>query len=360
MQVEESMNSKQPIFNKSNIAPSSNLTVRDGELVTVIHDKATTGTNGDGFLTLKELMEQCFPDSEWVVRRLIPEGLTVLSAQPASFKTWLLLDIAICVASGKPLFNTFDTEQSGVLMVDEENSARLLQQRLQLLDNNNELPIRFMIEQDFKLDGPNVSKIIKFCKKNDIGLVTFDSLVRIHSSNENDAVAMSDVFAKIRKFTKANINVIVTHHNRKSGKTENPSQDMRGSSDILAVVDCHLSLKRDRESKRLTITQTKVRSSEEIEPIEIEVIVSEDNLRFEYLGTIELGETKRTKTTKAVKEILADSSELNQKDIFAKLEENNNKVNAKTLRSILQYMETNGELATLSGKGSEILYRLIK
>jgi hypothetical protein len=89
------------------------------------------------FITLKELMTRRYPESEWVVESLIPEGLTVLSAQPASYKTWLLLDIAIAVASGSQLSQTFDTTQSGVLVIDEESSERLLQQRLSLLGTTN-------------------------------------------------------------------------------------------------------------------------------------------------------------------------------------------------------------------------------
>lgn len=317
----------------------------------------TTKRNDYNSLTLKELMSKDFPESEWVVERLIPEGLTVLSAQPASFKTWLILDLAISIASGSPLFDTFETKQSGVLMIDEENSPRLLQQRLGLLDNDIELPIHFMIEQNFKLDDSQVGRIIKYCRKHHIGLITFDSLVRIHNSNENDAVQMSEVFAKVRRFTKAGINVLITHHNRKSSGGENPGQDMRGSSDILASVDCHLSLKREKDNHRLILTQTKVRFSEELPPIEMEVVTSEDAVKFEYVGSIEL-ETKRTKTISAIKVLLAKLGQLNQKDLLLALEEHDNKVNAKTLRSILKNLQKDNEILGIAGKGSEILYKL--
>lgn len=344
------------INKKYEIAPSVTKPSKREEFATLPEEVKTRQIS---FITLKELMTQYYPESEWVVESLIPEGLTVLSAQPASYKTWLLLDIAIAVASGGQLSETFDTTQTGVLMVDEENSERLLQQRLSLLGDDNELPIHFMIEKNFKLEDAQISKVIKFCKENKIGLVTIDSLVRVHSSNENDAVQMSEVFAKLRRFNKAKINVLVTHHNRKGGKTENPSQDMRGSSDILAAVDCHLSLKRNRENKQtITVTQTKVRFMQEIEPFEMEVISTDERVKFEYAGLSDFVETKRAKTTNAIKELLADGKTRNQKDILATLEEKGNKVNAKTLRSILKDMEEKKDLAGSPGKGSEILYKL--
>ena len=351
------MESIHSIISKKSIVATSGRTPRKEEFVLLPDHVAKNELSS---LTMKELMKQEFPDSEWVVNRLIPEGLTVLSAQPASFKTWLLLDIAIAVSLGNPLFGTFDTKKSGVLIVDEENSARLLQQRLLMLQERDDLPIHFMIEQNFKLEDAKVSKIIKFCHKNDIKLLTFDSLVRIHNSNENDAVQMSEVFAKVRKFNKAGINVLVTHHNRKTGKSENASQDMRGSSDILAAVDCHLSLKRDKEQNRLVITQTKVRFSEELEPIEVQVVANEEKLTLEYLGTKDIGESKRKKNLRLINEILAELGEVNQKEMLLALEEQGNKINAKTLRSILQEMEEAVEIITTHGRGSEILYSLAK
>ncbi|RYX78884.1 AAA family ATPase [bacterium] len=310
------------------------------------------------FTSYGELMSRKFPESEWVAEPLIPEGLTVMSAQPASYKTWLLLDIAIAISTGGQLFDTFETVQGGVLMVDEENSERLLQQRLKLLGEESDLPIYFMIEKNFKLDDTQISKLIKFCKEKSIRLVTFDSLVRIHNNNENDAVQMSEVFAKLKRFTKARINVLITHHNRKGGKGDNPSQEMRGSSDILAAVDCHISLKRSHEDKQISITQTKVRFTEELEPFDMKIITHDDMVKFEYLGTSSFAESKREITKSKIRELLVDGKILNQKDILQNLEELHSKTNAKTLRKILSIMISDDEVKTAPGRGSEILYSI--
>lgn len=329
------------------------------EVFAKLPDKARKATGE--FMTLQELMLNVYPESSWVVDKLMPEGLTILSAQPGSYKTWLMLDVAISVASGSPLLDTFDTTQSGVLMIDEESSERLLQQRLQLLESDVDLPIYFKIGTNFKLDDVQVSDIIKRCKKDNIKLITFDSLVRIHDKNENDAVQMSDVFAKVKRFMHEGINVLIAHHNRKGGTGENPGQEIRGSSDILAAVDCHLSLsvKRDFGKKILRLNQTKLRSSEELEPFEIEVLKDEESVDFVYVGISDDVESKRDKIAKSVLDILSDSKVLNQKDILATLEESDNKVNAKTLRIILKRMQEMGQIAANNGKGSEILYNTI-
>lgn len=311
------------------------------------------------FMSLQELMSNKYPDNNWIVDRLVPEGLTILSAQPASFKTWLLLDIAIAVASGDTLIDTFDTTQTGVLMIDEESSEKLLQQRLGLLNSGSDLPIYFKVCTDFKLDDAHISDVIKRCKKDNIKLITFDSLVRIHDKNENDAVQMAEVFAKIRRFTQVGISVLIAHHNRKGGRGDNPSQEIRGSSDILAAVDCHLSLmmKRDIGRKVLQISQTKVRFSVELEPFELEVVISDDSVKFNYSGVSDHAESKREKLAGLILDILSEDKVLNQKDILLALDDSGNKSNAKTVRAVLQALTTAKKLTTASGKGSELLYK---
>ena len=308
--------------------------------------------------TLKELLETDYPDTPWLVDGLIPEGLTIMSAQPASFKTWLLLDIVISVASGEMFIDKYNTRQSNVLMVDEENSPKLLQTRLEMLGIEKELPIYFEIENLFKTEEKNIDRILKFCREKDIKLITFDSLVRIHSSNENDAVQMSEVFSKIRKFTRNGISVMITHHNRKSGKNEGGGQAMRGSTDILAAVDCHLSLDADKDSKTLTLTQTKIRYAEELPPIEISISSDEQSMVLTYQGEQAPQLNKRARLKQAITDILTDDPELNQINLLEELNKTDSKSSMKTLRIVLQEMTRAEEIKVTSGKGSSLLYSI--
>jgi hypothetical protein len=67
--------------------------------------------------------------------------------------------------------------------------------------------------------------------------IIFDSFVRFHNEDENDASAMSRPMGKFRKLADAGATVLFIHHRSKSGETK-----YRGSSDIAAGVDCGLSL----------------------------------------------------------------------------------------------------------------------
>lgn len=269
--------------------------------------KRITG-NSDSFqpLLFTELMAMEFADTEWLVEQLVPAGsTTVVSGAPAAYKTWLILDLAIKVAKGGILFDKFVANQAGVLIVDEESGKRLLQKRFQKLCKYSELPIHFLSLEGFRMEKKIIGRIISYAKEQNIKLIIFDSLVRIHASDENSATDMARVFNLLKQFNIEGLTVVFTHHNRKQGMfRSNPSQDMRGSSDILASVDCHLAVERKFKDDYLVLTQTKLRQGEEIKPFKLSVINDEQELRFEFAGEVDEVQTKKADMKEAIKDIL--------------------------------------------------------
>ncbi len=143
-------------------------------------------------LLLSDLMKKEFKNPEWLVQGLIPsEGIVAISGAPASYKTWLVLDLAIKVAKGDILFDKFATDQTGVLIIDEESGEWTLQRRFQKLQKSNDMPIYIMPLKEFKLTEQSAEQIIFIAKANGIKLAIFDSLVRIHSEDENDAMKIA-------------------------------------------------------------------------------------------------------------------------------------------------------------------------
>ena len=267
-------------------------------------------------LLLSDLMNMKFPDTEWVVEQLIPSGAIVaISGAPATFKTWLVLDLMLKVSRGDILFDKFVTNQTNVLLVDEENGSRLLQKRFQKLVKEYNLPIHLLSLSAYKLTNESVDKLISLVKDEGIKLIVFDSLVRIHSADENDAMKMANIFGLLKKFVKEGITIIFTHHNRKQGMFKsNPSQDMRGSSDILASLDAHLAVERKPKEDYLIITQTKLRQKEEIKPFKLNIINDEDEMKFEYAGEVDEIQDKKSD----FKEAIADILEKEDRPMFGK------------------------------------------
>lgn len=310
-------------------------------------------------LSLAELMARDFPDSEWAIDGLIPaNAITVLSAAPASCKTWLLLEIARTVASGNSLFDVLATKQRGVLMIDEENSLQLLQKRLKQLGVDSNLPICFLASQDFRLTDESIKNTIRLCKDEGLGLISFDSLVRLHGADENDATKMAGVFRQFKKLADAGITVLVAHHNRKPGQAmHSPSSEMRGSSDILAAIDCHISLKKD--GTRLVLTQSKSRLAQELQPIELEVNGDDDTVEFRFIGSLEAHISKREKLERSIIDLLAEEQGLNQKRTHELLAARGLRVGLPTLKAALEDMTRANLLQAKPGLGTETIYSLM-
>lgn len=311
--------------------------------------------NGLRLYTMAKLMEQEFPEERWVIDALIPEGITVMSAAPASYKTWLLLSIAASVACGTKLFEHFEPRQTGVLMIDEEDNPRILQERLRMLGVPKNAPIHLMIGQGFTVDATQVTKVIEFCEENDVGLVTIDSLVRVHKAKENDAAEMSEVFGTLRRFHKAGINVLLTHHNRK-GKSENAGEDMRGSSDIFAAVDCNLAV--SRSGNDIVVKQVKLRTAQEIGDVSVEVEADDDTLNLKFLGITGPSKSKQTEAMDQIQLLLNNGEEINQSSLHRQLEDLGLKVSVKTFRAAIKKMVAHKLIVERRGKGNELLYRV--
>ncbi len=259
-------------------------------------------------ITLNELMAKQFPDEEWLIDGLMAKGsLTVLSAAPNQYKTWLAMEIAIKVAKGEILFGRFSTHQTGVMVVDEDGSGeRLLQKRFAKLGASPDTPIMILSGQNFKLEETQILSLIRTAKRNNIGLIIFDSLVRIHTAkNENDAMEMAKVFNLFKIFKKAGITLLILHHNRKqSAFSNNPTQDMRGSSDILAAVDGHITIQTIEEG--LKVTQSKLRNEQGIKPFVLKIVSSPDRFEFQFSGELQSERLSGEDVKEAVSELLTE------------------------------------------------------
>lgn len=104
---------------------------------------------------LAALMAMEFPPQHFVVKDLLPVGLSMLAGAPKLGKSWASLDLALSVARGRPFLGR-DTAQGSVLYLALEDTPRRLQDRLRLLgvlESSSELPLEFWTEVAAVDDG---------------------------------------------------------------------------------------------------------------------------------------------------------------------------------------------------------------
>jgi hypothetical protein len=311
-------------------------------------------------MTLKELLNTEFPEQQWLVEGLVPaDGITIMSAEPGSYKTYMLLDIAIKVTQGEPLFDRFATEKSNVLMVDEDNGGWLLNKRLKQLGAKAKegLPIYFYTDEGFLIDEKNVTKLLDRCLELNVKLLMIDCLAQVHELEENVAGDMSKIFRQLRRFKAKGIAVLITHHNRKPGSSQGSMRhEMRGSSSILASVDSQVALSRDGDL--VTVEQGKQRFERELKPFDLKVSDSKDEFSFTYIGSSEESKVRDLKASILSLIGEAEDGRLFKKQIFELLTKAGVPINKPKLSKVLGEMNKAGEVSSSKGTGNTKYYSL--
>ena len=302
-------------------------------------------------ITLKELLNTEFPEQQWLVESLVPaDGITIMAAEPGSYKTYMLLDIAIKVTQGEPLFDKFATEKSNVLMVDEDNGGWLLNRRLKQLGakSKEDLPIYFYSNEGFLIDEKNITKLLARCEELNVKLLMIDCLAQVHELDENVSGDMSKIFRQLRRFKAKGIAVLITQHNRKPGTNKGSMRhEMRGSSAILASADSQVALSRDEDL--VTVEQGKQRFEKELKPFDLRVSDSKDEFSFTYLGSSEEGKVRDLEAS--ILSLLGEHGRLFQKQIFELLTKAGVPVNTHKLGKLLKSMNGAGKVSTTKGTG---------
>jgi archaellum biogenesis ATPase FlaH len=197
------------------------------------------------------------PEMDYLIADILPRGnVMLLTGNPGCGKSFLALKMAVSVAmGGKFLGRT--CEPASVVIIDKENPIQLQRQRLVIVGGGPIPNLRiwggWLPDPPPMLGDPRLATFARDEKP----LMIFDSLVRFHDADENEASEMRNIMAHARRLADAGATVVLLHHKPKSDESL-----YRGSSDILAAVDMAFILEVE-EVSRLRLRCFKSRWSEE-------------------------------------------------------------------------------------------------
>lgn len=173
--------------------------------------------------------------TEWVVADMIAQGeYHLISGAPASMKSMLALSMAYAIRKGTEILGR-QTMQKQVLYIDKENPVSLIKERwplLKIVDESNLYYWGYWFTEIPDVPHPVYVKLAERYQP----VMIFDSLIRFHSLDENEATAMRVVSAFFRRLCNLGATVIVLHHRGKPS-VEGSRSPFRGSSEIEAGCD---------------------------------------------------------------------------------------------------------------------------
>ena len=320
------------------------------ELVTLFNEVLNIKVNVAVSLSFSELMSQEFPKARYAIEPFFEAGtVNMVSAPPNTWKSWLLFYLSAHIASGTQPFGRFETEQSKVMIVNEEDSFRAIQDRFNILDiTDTNLPMFFRVANGSKLESKFIDTLLKELQEKEIKVVIFDSLRSMHEADENDSTAMQKILDQMKKISRAGITVIFTHHHRKKGMFEKTSnaESSRGSSAINAAISGHISL--DEEEREtglfLIIKHLKSKAGEKLAPFEVKIVKEDGKVRFVYEGEFTGTQKKIMKAKDGVMEVLEDGKWHTKKDFEELNVGKNNVIQA------LQSLKNDGMIVSINRK----------
>ena len=232
---------------------------------------------------------------KWLIHSVIPVGaFTALYGPPGSFKSFIALDIAEAIATGRPWMGNEVSEQGAVLYICGEGfggvGARIkaCKQHHQTEDGapiyviRHQLNLRASVE-DFNALMVSIETLVMETGIN-FKMIIVDTLARAFGGgNENDSSDMGAFITACGRIQQIvqDCALMILHH---SGK--DASKGLRGHSSLLGAVDTELELLRFDESMKGVITISKQKDGQDNTRIGFEMV----SIELESANPLHIGD----------------------------------------------------------------------
>lgn len=207
-------------------------------------------------ITAKELQETNFPPVSWVVRDLIPEGLTLLAGKPKLGKSWLALQMGLGVATGGEVLGR-PVEQGPVLYAAMEDNYRRLKSRLtKCAASLPSWPDHLSLTTEWpRLDAGGLEAIDTWLGRNPHArLVIFDTLATVRPAGKASDSQYTADYAALRGLhalaNSTGVGIVCIHHVRKA-EADDPFDTVSGSTGLTGAADATLVLTSTQDGRVL-------------------------------------------------------------------------------------------------------------
>jgi hypothetical protein len=217
------------------------------------------------------------PQTQWLIEGLwADQAVGILGGEPKCCKSFLALDIAVSVASGRPCLRHYPVLRAGkVLLFPAEDSLPVVRQRLQGIAAVAQvafdaLPVEVITAPSLRLDtSTDRQRLSNTVQQLQPRLLILDPLIRLHRVDENDATQIAGLLSFLRQLQRQfQLAVLLVHHARKDSNSSRPGQALRGSSELHGWGDSNLYMRR-RGSQLTLSTEHRAAPSQDHIPLQL-------------------------------------------------------------------------------------------
>jgi hypothetical protein len=295
--------------------------------------------------TIADLMQEDIPELKWIVNEMLPEGLAIIAGKPKVGKSWLALQLCSAVVAGKELFSGFETRKGSVLFMALEDSKRRLRDRIEKQQGDTLQSDEFYYTITIPLFKHNGRSWLRRRLKqlSDIKLVVIDTMGRfLHfdTNGKNDYEESYKLLTEVQKIAREfNVAILLVHHTRKDMTSDNPFDNILGSTAIAGVMDTMLVLQKKGERYELAI------SGRDIEEQNYTLQFNAEQCIWELMGRA--SEVNISDNMRKILECFEEGEELSPKEISERTG-----IKYNTVKSLVRKLAKDNKLTGNNGKYS--------
>lgn len=216
------------------------------------------------------IQEKEYTEPVFVVEKVLHKGATLAMARPKFGKSWLALQLAIAVSTGRKALGRFEVPKKGrVLYMALEDTESRIHRRLAALNIGDEkfTGIDFAFNLPEKLGDSGDIRISHYLQqhKGEYSVVILDTMLAAFGSDtrQDRVQADYDKSAILRKLADDNNVALLAIHHQNKGK--DPAQLMdtvNGTTGLAAGVDSTLFLTEEKGQKVLHVVSRETESAD--------------------------------------------------------------------------------------------------
>ena len=235
-------------------------------------------------ISAAELMDEPFKPTEYVVKGLLPKGLSILGGAPKIGKSWLVLDLCVRIATGTPLWG-MDVQQGTAWYLCLEDTNDRVRQRLACITDESPMDLQISSsEHGLGTMEDGLDKTIeKFLRKYpNTRLIVIDTFQMVRGSSKEPTYSgdYADAQKLERIADKYGIAILLVHHLRKM-TDKDPVNKLSGTTGLSGAADTLFILDK---STRLEDVATLTCTGRDIQQREMELRFDKTNFVWNKLS----------------------------------------------------------------------------
>jgi hypothetical protein len=215
-----------------------------GEIISTLRDELDRLAEEKGknaIISAERLKDAEYKNTEFIIKDILPVGLTLLMGSPKMGKSWLTLLMAECITMGFPVFD-YPVHRSAVLYYTLEDSVKRCKYRLGKIGSVWS-PFFYFCEE-----ARGTIEIMNGIRSTKAKVVFIDTFMAFSDIEDNNSY--SETTRKVRELKRIadtmDVAIVIVHHKRKDSNNKDWMEEAIGSQGLVGAADCVISLRRER------------------------------------------------------------------------------------------------------------------